>query len=147
VRPKRQGGFLLGRVHQAGRRVFAGILKRHGIRLRPQQGRILFVLWREGAMPMGELAARTSLGKSTLTPMVDRLEAEGLLQRAASPHDRRVTLIEPSAPDPATKSALAKASEEMTRVYYAGFRSGEIDRFEADLKRILDNLTDEEEKG
>jgi hypothetical protein len=29
----------------------------------------------------------------------------------------------------------------MTKLFYAGFRAAEIDRFEKDLVRILDNLT------
>jgi DNA-binding MarR family transcriptional regulator len=141
VKQQRQGGFLIGRIHQAARRVFAALLVRHGIRLNPQQGRVLFVLWREGALPMGEIARRTSLGKSTLTSMIDRLERDGHLRRVSSGEDGRVVLIEPTARDAASQRQYVAASREMTALFYRGFSPTEIDRFEADLARILDNLT------
>lgn len=34
------------------------------------------------------------MGKSTLTSMLDRLEASGYVRRVPSPEDRRVVLIE-----------------------------------------------------
>ncbi len=37
-------------------------------------------------------------------------------------------------------------SEEMTKLYYRGFSRNEIDSFEDSLAKILDNLTDYEEK-
>jgi len=137
----RRGGFLIAQIHRASGRVFARILKRHAIRLNPAQGRILFVLWTEGAMPIREIARRTSLGKSTLTSMLDRLERAGHLRRVRSETDRRVILIEATARDRRSQASFARASREMTALYYAGFAEREITRFEKDLARILDNLT------
>ena len=42
---------------------------------------------------MGELSSRTYLDSSTLTPIVDRLERDGWLERVADPHDRRAVRI------------------------------------------------------
>jgi DNA-binding MarR family transcriptional regulator len=140
MKGRRQGGFLIGRVHQAGGRVFTRILRRHGIRLTPPQGRVLFSLWREGAMPIAELTGRTGLSKSTLTGLLDRLERDGHLRRVRSTEDRRVILIEPTANDARSQAVFAKASEEMTKLFYDGFTDSEIDRFEADLARLLANL-------
>jgi DNA-binding MarR family transcriptional regulator len=140
VRRQPQGGFLVSKIHQAGGRVFARILRRHAVALNPAQGRIMFVLWREGPMPISDLARRTSLGKSTLTSMLDRLEASGHLRRVRSATDRRVIRVEATAGDAAAQDVFAAASREMVAVFYAGFAEHEIDRFEADLARILDNL-------
>ncbi len=37
-----------------------------------------------------------------------------------------------------------EVSEEMTRLFYKGFSKSEIDRFEDNLGKILDNLTEYE---
>src|SRR5665811_1623465 len=90
----RQGGFLVSKIHQLSGRVFARKLREHGIvSINPAQGRILFVLWQEDGISIQELAKRTSLGKSTLTSMIDRLESSGELTRVPAEGDRRKTLI------------------------------------------------------
>ncbi|HTK28692.1 MAG TPA: MarR family transcriptional regulator [Vicinamibacterales bacterium] len=44
------------------------------------------------ALPLGQLAERLACVKSNVTQLVDRLEAEGLVERAADPDDRRSRL-------------------------------------------------------
>src|SRR6266487_6131059 len=41
------------------------------------------------SLPLGQLAERLSCVKSNVTQLVDRLEADGLVSRAADPADRR----------------------------------------------------------
>lgn len=40
-------------------------------------------------LPLSDLAARLSCVRSNMTQLIDRLEAEGLVQRVACPNDRR----------------------------------------------------------
>jgi hypothetical protein len=57
MRGPREGGFLIAPVHQVAGRVFARLLKDHGIEeINPPLGRMLFVLWQEDGIPIGELA-------------------------------------------------------------------------------------------
>ena|SRR5437868_338443 len=44
------------------------------------------------SLPLGQLAERLSCVKSNVTQLVDRLEADGLVTRAADPSDRRSRL-------------------------------------------------------
>ena len=44
------------------------------------------------SLPLGQLAERLSCVKSNVTQLVDRLEADGLVMRAADPSDRRSRL-------------------------------------------------------
>jgi MarR family transcriptional regulator, organic hydroperoxide resistance regulator len=140
VKKQRQGGFLISKIHQASARIFARILRENHVRLRPAQGRVMFVLWREGPMPITELCRRTSLGKSTLTGMLDRLERDGYARRVRSEEDRRVILIEAAARDAKSQRAFVKVSETMTAIFYRGFSDKRISRFEKDLAAILNNL-------
>jgi len=144
---ERQGGFLLSKVHRLSGRVFARMLKEHGIEINPAQGRILFVLWQEDGLPIRELARRTSLGKSTLTSMIDRLEEAGHVARERMGADRRVILVKRTDKDRAAQAAYERVSKAMTDVYYAGLADEEIDAFERTLGRILVNLEASEEEA
>jgi DNA-binding MarR family transcriptional regulator len=143
MKRQRQGGFLIAKIHQVAGRIFARKLKQHGIdEINPAQGRLMFVLWREDGISINELAKRTSLKKSTLTSMLDRLEATGHLKRVPSRTDRRQVLIRRTAKDMALEDVYVEASQDMTKLFYKGFTVAEVGRFEEDLHRILENLTD-----
>jgi DNA-binding MarR family transcriptional regulator len=146
MKDQRQGGFLISQIHQLGGRIFARKLRAHGIEINPAQGRIMFVLWRNDGIPITELARQTSLGKSTLTSMLDRLEQSGYVRRVPSPQDRRMVLIERTEKDRAFQQLYVQVSQEMTALFYAGFSGAEIDAFERYLARILDNLTAYEDR-
>jgi DNA-binding MarR family transcriptional regulator len=146
--PLRKGGFLVSKIHQLSGRVFARKLREHGIEsINPAQGRILFVLWQEDGISIRELARRTSLGKSTLTSMLDRLEQAGELKRIPFEGDRRKTLIRLTEQARAARGTYDRVSAEMTEIYYAGFSPEEIDGFELLLGRILANLERAERLG
>jgi DNA-binding MarR family transcriptional regulator len=132
----RRGGFLIGKIHRLSGRILARMLRAHAVEINPAQGRILFVLWQDDGLPIGELARRTSLGKSTLTSMLDRLEESGHVARSRSEADRRVVVVRRTAKD----RACQEAYERVSREFYAGFTDGEITGFERHLVRILDNL-------
>lgn len=140
MKARAQGGFLLAKIHRVAGRVFSRLLRDSGIEINSAQGRVLFALWREDRIPITELARRTALGKSALTSMLDRLEAQGYVERVADPDDRRATRIARTDKDRAMEAAYRRVSDEMNRVFYAGFSTAEISRFERSLERILENL-------
>ena len=51
---------------------------------------VLLVLWQDGERTMGEIATRLSLPPGGVTPIVERLEASGLVVRRRDVDDRRV---------------------------------------------------------
>jgi DNA-binding MarR family transcriptional regulator len=64
------------------------------------------------SLPLGQLAERLSCVKSNVTQLVDRLEADGLVNRTADPNDRRSRL---AVLTDAGRSAYAKGSEIQTQ--------------------------------
>lgn len=54
---------------------------------------VLNVLWREDGQTVGAIAAQLALESSTLTPLLKRLEAAGLLVRRRNPQNERQVLI------------------------------------------------------
>lgn len=141
VEASRDGGVLLAQVHQLSGRVFAKILKRHGIdELNPAQGRIVYALWKESPLSQSELVERTRLDKSTLALMLERLEAAGQIARQCDPGDARRKLVVLTDRNRSLHAAYREASEEMLGLYYKGMETAEIDAFEDSLRRILANL-------
>jgi len=60
------------------------------------------------SLPLGQLAERLACVKSNVTQLVDRLEADGLVVRAADPNDRRSRL---AVLTDSGKSAYARGSQ------------------------------------
>jgi DNA-binding MarR family transcriptional regulator len=144
---KYEGAFLIARIHQTSGRIFETILKRHELsEISPAQGRILFALWKNDNIPIQELAKQTSLSKSTLTLMLDRLEEGGFLVRVPSTQDRREILIRLTEKDRSLQDTYARVSEEMMAISLSGFAAAEIGDLEDKLKRILENLAGHEER-
>lgn len=137
----REGGFLISRIHQLSGRILARKLKEHQVdEINPAQGRILFALWSEDNISIQELAKRTSLGKSTLTSMLDRLEEAGHICRVPSGDDRRKIMIRLTEKNRRLRTIYDQVSAEMTALFYDGFSGKEIDQFEEYLHRILATL-------
>ncbi len=142
MKEQSQAGFLMAKIRQVGERIFVRMSKQHGIEINPAQGRIMFALWKKDGIPINELAKKTQLKKSTLTSMLDRLEKIGFVRRQYSKTDRRKILIKRTKKDRVMEKKYIEVSEEMTRLFYKRFSRSQIDRFENDLERILDNLTE-----
>lgn len=132
---------MISQLNQVQGRIFEKLLKQHGIDdFNGPQGRILFVLWQDDGLPISEIGQRTSLSKSTLTSMLDRMEQQGHLQRNYDPHDRRQIRITLTEKAKALNQKYLEVSREMTRIFYQGFSSAEIAVFEKMLAGILNNL-------
>lgn len=54
---------------------------------------VLNVLWREDRQTVGSIAERLALESSTLTPLLKRLEAAGLLRRRRNPANERQVVV------------------------------------------------------
>lgn len=141
MKGQREAGFLIAQIHQRSGRIFNKKLKDYQIdEINPAQGRILFPLWQRDGISIQELSRLTSLGKSTLTSMLDRLEADGFLIRVPSKEDRRKILIFLTDKDRAMRRTYDKVSQEMIALFYRDFSEDEKEAFESFLQRILGNL-------
>jgi DNA-binding MarR family transcriptional regulator len=135
-----EGGFLVAKIKQISSRIFDKKLKSYGIDLNSAQGRIIFSLWQDDNVPIRELAQRTTLGKTTLTSMLERLEKSGYIIRKADPRDKRKTLIALSEKIKTVKGSNEAVSREMDALFYEGFSNKQITDFENKLRQILANL-------
>lgn len=140
-----KGGFYISRIKQTGTRIFDRMLAASGIdAFNGAQGRILYVLWQNDGISISGLSAQTSLANTTLTSMLDRMEAAGLIVMVPDPKDRRSKLIALTDKAKFLKDDYERISQEMSDLYYIGFTEQEVIQFESYLQRVLTNLETEE---
>lgn len=54
---------------------------------------VMVLLWEQGAHSVGQVGSRLSLESSTLSPLIKRLEAIGLVTRTRDAHDERSVMV------------------------------------------------------
>lgn len=135
------GGFLVTRIKQVSGRVLERIIAKRGIdAFNGAQGRILFVLWQGDGVPISELSRATGLAMTSLTSMLDRMEASGLVRRQRTSKDRRKVLISLTDEARALEKDYNEVSDEMNAIFYAGFSEAEAEQLDGYLRRVLDNI-------
>ena len=143
-----KGGTLLSQVHQVCGRVWNKILRENNMAdLEGARGRVIFALWSKqnnGGVPIKTLCEKTSLDKSTLTGIIDRLERDGYIERKPSETDKRSTLILLTGKEQEFANHIQKVSDQMNEIFYKGFTDEEITRFDSMLARILQNCKEAE---
>jgi len=142
---KTYGGFLMSRIRHLSGRIWEKLLKDSGVDIfNGPQGRILYVLWEHGDLTITEIGKLTSLAKTTLTSMLDRMEDAGLIKRAPDKVNRRQIFIKVTKKTMEYREKYDSLSDKMSDAYYRGFSEREIKDFEENLRKIITNLETEE---
>jgi MarR family transcriptional regulator, organic hydroperoxide resistance regulator len=138
---KTYGGFLISQIHQLQGRTFEKMLKESEVdAFNGAQGRILYVLWEHDKLSISEIGRLTSLAKTTLTSMLDRMEKSGLLVRIPDTKNRRQIFVSITDKAKEYRNKYDLVSEKMNSLFYEEFSEAEIAEFEDKLKRIINNL-------
>lgn len=87
-----QPGYYIRRLQQIAVAIFLEETQAHGIT--PVQYAALFAARRHPGLDQRTLAATIGFDTSTIGGVIDRLERRGLIERQASPTDRRVRLLQ-----------------------------------------------------
>jgi DNA-binding MarR family transcriptional regulator len=82
------------RVQQIIQSAVDTALRPHGLTFARYEALVLLSFSRTGRLPMRVMGERLQLHPTSVTNIVDRLEADGLVKRTPHPTDRRTTLIE-----------------------------------------------------
>lgn len=141
---KHFGGTLISQVKQLQDRAFNKILKEEGIyEFNGQQGRILFALWKNEKLSLIELSRRTSLAKTTLSAMVERMKNEGLLIVEGSKEDKRSLVIYLSDKSLSLEEKINKATKKISDIFYKDFSEEEANVLDRLLGKVKENLINE----
>ena len=141
---KHYGGTLISQIKQLQDRVFNKILKEEGIyEFNGQQGRILFSLWKDEKLSLIELSKRTSLAKTTLSTMIDRMRKNGLVIVEESKEDKRNLVIYLSDKTLALEDKINNVTKRITDIFYKDFSEKEAKELDRLLIKIKENLKNE----
>lgn len=133
---------LIRQAKRLFKRHFEAAVLRHG--LTDVQFRVLRRLWCGDGLSLGELARDTSLDGATLTGLVDRLEAKGLVCRQRDTEDRRAVQVFLTPAGKALREHLEAVGQEVERRAVRGMSEEEIRQLHNLLKRVCENLEMEE---
>lgn len=81
------------RVQQILLSAVDGALRPHGLTFARYEALVLLTFSRRGLLPMRVMGERLQLHPTSVTNIVDRLQAGGLVRRTPHPTDRRATLV------------------------------------------------------
>ena len=141
---KHFGGTLISQVKQLQDRAFNKILKEEGIyEFNGQQGRILFALWKNEKLSLIELSRKTSLAKTTLSAMVEKMKNEGLLIVEGSKEDKRSLVIYLSDKTLSLEGKINRATKKISDIFYKDFSEEEANELDRLLGKVKENLIDE----
>ncbi len=80
------------RVQQLLLAEFDGLVGRHGLTFARYEALVLLAFSSAGELPMSKIGERLMVHPTSATNIVQRLEAQGLVQRSPNPRDGRGTL-------------------------------------------------------
>jgi DNA-binding MarR family transcriptional regulator len=89
---------------------------------------------------MGELAAALGVRPPTVTKMVTRMEAQGLVRRETSASDSRVAHVRLTETGSGMLDRIANSWRDADEAAFSGMKKKELRRLEKALKRICGNL-------
>ncbi|MCR3956736.1 MAG: MarR family transcriptional regulator [Gudongella sp.] len=100
----------------------------------------MMVIWEEKKILFKDLGSRLFLDSGTLTPVLKKLEAKGLVTKYRNKDDDRVVTVEITQKGMELKEKIAKVPEDM----YKSFK-GDREKL-MELKKLLDDLLQEDSK-
>ena len=134
--------FALYSASHAMTKTYKPMLERLGLTY--PQYLVMLVLWEQDAILVKEIGARLYLDSGTLTPLLKRLEAVGLLTRTRDAHDERQVRIQLSQQGRALRRQAEDIPEQMLcasgkdETTLARLR-GELEAVRNDLFKVQDN--------
>ncbi|UTW62787.1 MarR family transcriptional regulator [bacterium SCSIO 12741] len=102
---------------------------------------VLMILWEQDEIPVGDITQKLILNTNTVTPLLQRMEKQGLLKRTRSKQDERQVIVQ------LTKEGqeLKKKAIEIPRQLVEQLAGGPLDlddliRLRADLGTLIKQL-------
>ena len=137
---EQQPGYLIRRLQQIAVAIFLEETQGHGVT--PVQYAALYAALREPGLDQRTLAATIGFDTSTIGGVIDRLERRALIERRASPTDRRVRLLHVTPAGAALVDALIPAMLKAQQRILAPLPEAERAHFMALLKTAVDGNND-----
>ncbi|WP_312875893.1 MarR family winged helix-turn-helix transcriptional regulator [Arthrobacter terrae] len=129
---QRQVCFALYSASRAATAVYRPMLQELGLTY--PQYLVLLLLWERDGASVRELGEELALDSGTLSPLLKRLEAAGLVRRQRSVDDERRMQVHLTDDGDALRERAAAVPQQLAEA--AGLESGELDQLRGTLSRL-----------
>lgn len=136
----RQLCFPLYAASRAMTQAYAPLLSRLGLTY--PQYLVMLVLWETDGVTVKEVGERLYLDSGTLTPLLKRLEAQGLVRRERSTEDARSVHVHLTAQGRALRRKAVSVPEAL--VCRFGMSLEDVTRLRRDIRRLFEALSQSE---
>jgi MarR family transcriptional regulator, organic hydroperoxide resistance regulator len=103
---------------------------------------VLMILWENDGMPVNDIAKRLILNTNTITPLLKRMEQQGIIQRSRSSDDERKVIVQLTEKGKQLQEHAALIPEKLAgRLLQSNFNVDDLFRLKDDLNAIIRLLT------
>ncbi|MHC1732187.1 MAG: MarR family winged helix-turn-helix transcriptional regulator [Bacteroidales bacterium] len=98
---------------------------------------VLMILWEEDVMPVNDIAKKLILNTNTITPLLKRMEQQGIIKRKRSKQDERKVIVQLTAKGKVLQEEASLIPEKLAgRLMEGDLTLGDLIR----LKESLDSM-------
>jgi DNA-binding MarR family transcriptional regulator len=136
-------GFLVGRLSRRISAEVDGRMREHGLTF--AQAAVMSRLWRQDGLTQSQLQEQVGVDASTLTGLLQRMTAQGLVGRQRDHADGRVVRVYLTSRGRALRPLLTPEAEAANSLFFRGFSAAERSTFIELMHRALRNLEVEDD--
>jgi len=116
------------------------VIADHKLNITPDQWVVMYYLWEENGLSVGEIAKRSKKDFANVTRIIEKLKKLGYINKKKSKKDSRVSHIYILPEADQLKDKIYKSMIESTALALEGFNDSEQEVLLALLKRIEHNI-------
>ncbi len=103
---------------------------------------VLMILWEEDGVPVNDIAKKLILNTNTITPLLKRMEQQGILQRSRSVADERKVIVHLTARGRQLQEEAALIPQQLAGSLLQGdFNVDDLIRLKDNLNAVIQFLT------
>jgi len=107
--------------------------------LTPSQWKVILALNFFNGISQKELAGKIYIDSSTLVPVIDKMENNGLVERKPDPNDRRNNLIFLTKKSESTIDSITEIVLQLRKEFFKGISQKEQDKVQIILRKVILN--------
>jgi len=102
---------------------------------------VLMVLWEKDSITVNEIAQKLILNTNTVTPLLKRMESQGILSRKRSGNDERKVIVQLTEKGKEMRNEASTIPENLARAFAAGpISTDELIELRTKLNKMIDLL-------
>lgn len=103
---------------------------------------VLMILWEKDQLPVNDIAKKLVLNTNTITPLLKRMEQQGLVERRRSEEDERKVLVYLTEKGKQLQEQAARIPEQLVGQLLKGdLKTDDLIRLKEQLTNIIDFLS------